>query len=245
MSHSALAEVVHRPWPLPTGPWVWRQTWHDLVFLHWPVSASSLRGLVPDGLTVDEHGGSAWVALTPFWMSDVALRGLPALPGVSSFPELNVRTYVRHGDRPGVWFFSLDAANHLAVLAARRLFRLPYVYAHMRVRPMGARIHYSSRRPTGEGFLATYEPLGPVQRAPPGSLEHFLTERYCLYAMSRSGELYRADIHHVPWPLQSARVAIAHNEMLEVNQLTVRGQPMKHYAKRLDVVIWPPKALVR
>lgn len=239
MSHSALAETDHRPWPLPTSPWIWRQTWHDLAFLHWPVSVASLRGLVPKALTIDEHSGSAWVAVTPFWMSDVALRGLPPLPGAASFPELNVRTYVRHNDRPGVWFFSLDAASRLAVWAARRLFKLPYVYAHMRVRPMGARIHYSSHRPTGPGFLAHYEPVGPVHRTVPGSLEHFLTERYCLYALSRAGMLYRADIHHGRWPLQSARVEVSQNELLEANRLSVVGTPLKHYAKRLDVVIWP------
>jgi uncharacterized protein YqjF (DUF2071 family) len=245
LGHPALQEVGHRPWPLPTSAWLWRQTWHDLVFLHWPVPASRLRPLVPKALTIDEHSGSAWVAVTPFWMSDVALRGLPPFPGASSFPELNVRTYVAHGDRAGVWFFSLDAASRLAVWAARRLFRLPYVYAHMRVRPMGARIHYSSHRPTGEGFLAHYEPIGPVHRTVTGSLEHFLTERYCLYALSRAGELYRADIHHVPWPLQSARVEVTQNDMLAANQLDVDGAPMKHYAKRLDVVIWPIRAVVR
>ncbi|MGH7714093.1 MAG: YqjF family protein, partial [Gemmatimonadaceae bacterium] len=178
MTHPAFREVDHRPWPLPSEPWVWRQVWHDLAFLHWHVAPDAIRHLVPKELTLDEFDGQAWVAVTPFWMSDVALRGVPSLPGVSSFPEVNVRTYVRHGDRRGVWFFSLDAASHLAVWVAQHLFRLPYVYAHMRVRPLGARILYSSRRPSGPGFLANYEPVGPVRRAVPGSLEHFLTERY-------------------------------------------------------------------
>ncbi len=200
---------------------------------------------MPEALTIDEHQGTAWVAVAPFWMSGVALRGVPALPGISSFPELNVRTYVRHHDRPGVWFFSLDTASRLAVLAARRLFRLPYVFAHMRVRPMGARIYYSLRRPAGPGFRAHYEPVGPVKRAAPGTLEHFLTERYCLYAVSRAGHLYRADIHHVPWPLQSARVEVSQNDLLAANRLRVDGAPVAHYAKRLDVVIWPLQALVR
>ena len=105
----------HRPWPLPSGPWVMKQIWHDLVFAHWPVANDALRGLVPQGLTLDTWGGQSWVAVTPFRMSGVRAPGLPALPGLSRFPELNVRTYVTYGGKPGVYFFSLDAANLPAV----------------------------------------------------------------------------------------------------------------------------------
>ncbi len=234
-------ESAHRPWALPVRPWIGEQTWNDLAFLHWPVSAAAVRPLVPAPLAIDQHEGTAWVAVTPFWMSGVALRGWPALPGVSTFPELNVRTYVTLGDRPGVWFFSLDAGSALAVWAARLAYHLPYVRARMRVRPAGASIDYHSERPCGAGFSATYEATGPVFRAAPGSLAHWLTERYCLYARSSSGGLYRAEIHHVPWPLRPGRAEVRRNDLLAVNRLSVSGEPaLVHFAKRLEVLVWLP-----
>ncbi|MGQ0643196.1 MAG: YqjF family protein [Gemmatimonadaceae bacterium] len=245
MSHPAFREVGHRPWPIPDDPWVWSQSWNQLAFLHWPVPQAQIRPLVPDDLIVEEFDGSAWVAVVPFAVTGATLRLVPPLPGLSTFPETNVRTYVRHGDRPGAWFFSLDADSHLSVLGGRWLFDLPYVYAEMRARRTGTRIDYVSRRSTGERFAASYEPTGPGQRALPGSLEHFLTERYCLYAQSRGGGLYRAEIHHLPWPLQPARASIEQNDLLAVNGLSVSGAPIVHYAERQDVAIWPLRALVR
>ena len=241
MSHPALNAVAHRPWPLPAEPWVWRQTWNDLAFLHWPIDAARLQPLVPRGLSLEQFDGKAWVAVTPFWMSGVTLRGVPPLPALSTFPELNVRTYVRHGDRPGIWFFSLDAANRLAVIAAQMLFLLNYVHARMKIvhKGNGRGIDYFSKRSSGAVFLASYEPTGAVQHTQPGTLEHFLTERYCLYAQSSDGQLHRAEIHHAPWPLQPARADIRHNDMLEVNRISVEGEPVVHYAARLDVIIWP------
>jgi hypothetical protein len=230
----------HRPWPPPAEPWAWRQTWHDLLFLHWPVAAGVLRSLVPSPLQVQEFSGSAWVAVTPFWMSGVTPRHWPALPALSRFPELNVRTYVTLGDRPGVWFFSLDAGNRLAVWVARRRYRLPYVHARMTVHRAGGRIAYRSVRPGGTGFEATYEPAGPPQASEPGTLAHWLTERYCLYARRRRGGLYRAEIHHAPWPLQPATAEVRRNDMLRVHAIADDGPPLHaHYARRLDVVVWP------
>ena len=244
MGHPAFRETAHRPWPLPSGPWVWRQVWHDLAFLHWPVPPSLVAPLIPRGLTVDEYDGQAWIAVVPFWMSGVTMRGVPPLPGLSSFPELNVRTYVRHGDRPGVWFFSLDATSRLTVFGGRLLFMLPYCYAVMHAEQREARIRYSSMRSAETRFVASYGPSGPVQKAEPGSLTHFLTERYRLYA-SDGNTISFADIHHVQWPLQPGEVEIERNDMLAANRLSAAGAPMVHVANRLDVVIWPLKKLVR
>jgi len=126
-------EVVHRPWPLPRGHWTNAQTWERLAFLHWPVDGDAVRRLVPAGLELDLYDGAAWLGITPFEVTGFRLRGGPPLPGVSSFPELNVRTYVTRDDKPGVWFFSLDADSRLAVEAARRLYKLPYFRAAMSV----------------------------------------------------------------------------------------------------------------
>ena len=244
LTHPALASRDHRPWPLPSGPWLWEQVWNDLAFLHWPVPASLVAPLIPSGLTVDEYDGHAWIAVVPFWMSGVTMRGVPPIPGLSAFPELNVRTYVRHGDRPGIWFFSLDAASRLTVFGGRLLFSLPYFYASMHVEECEGRVHYSSMRSADARFVGSYRATGPVQKTAPGSLEHFLTERYRLYAAHRD-ELSFADIHHMPWPLQRAEVETERNDMLAANRLSADGAPIVHFAKRLDVVIWPLQRLVR
>jgi len=236
---SAPASGRDQPVDRGAGPALWRQTWHDLAFLHWPVPPALRRPLIPEPLAIDTFEGSAWVALTPFWMSGVTLRGLPAFPGLSTFPEMNVRTYVRLNDQPGVWFFSLDAANRLAVGMARRLFHLPYVHARMRVGRLGAQLLYASRRRDGTSFVGSYEPAGPVIRFLPGTREHFLTERYRLYARSPRGNLYRAEIDHEPWPLQPARATLERNDLLAAHGIAAEGEPLVHYARRLDVKIWP------
>lgn len=170
------------------------------------------------------------------------MRRWPALPGTSRFPELNVRTYVALDERPGVWFFSLDAANRLAVWTARRLFHLPYAYARMRVRHSGAEVDYRSTRPSGPEFEASYGPRGLPARTEPGSLDYWFTERYCLYAQGREGHLYRADIHHQPWPLQAAEADVRRNDMLGVHGMVVQGPaPQQHFAHRLEVVVWSPE----
>lgn len=227
-----------RPLDTAAGQARWRQTWHHLCFLHWPVPVNLLRLSVPTALDIDTHDGTAWLAVTPFWMSGVTLTGFPDVPWLSSFAELNVRTYVRHRDGPGVWFFSLDAGSYLAVLAARALFHLNYVYARMKVELKGDGIGYFSQRPDGATFAASYRPVGEPVRSAPGSLEAFLTERYRLYAWSK-GRLYRSEIDHVPWPLQPAEADVGRNDLPAVNGLRVEGQPLAHYARRLDVRIWP------
>jgi uncharacterized protein YqjF (DUF2071 family) len=218
----------------------WRQTWHELGFLHWRVEAARLRSLIPFGLTLEEFDGSAWVAVTPFWMSGVTLRGMPALPFLSRFAELNTRTYVARDGISGVWFFSLDAASRLAVLAARALFHLPYHFARMSHQTIDGVVHYRSHRPGGPHFEARYAPKGPKSLSQPGTVEHWLTERYCLYA-SRAGRLYRAPIQHVPWPLQVGEAEIEGNQMLTGQGIPVGGPPqLVHYAERLEVLIGSP-----
>jgi hypothetical protein len=239
-AHPSLQRLAHRPWAIPTAPWLFRQTWHDLLFAHWPVPAPVLRPLLPPSLTLQEFSGSAWVAITPFWMSGVRFRNRLPLPGASRFEELNVRTYVTVGNRPGVWFFSLDAASRMAVWGARRFYRLPYVHARMSHEDVGGKIAYRSQRRDGTRFEVRYQPTGPVAPSRPGTLEHWLTERYCLYAHRGAGPLYRAEIHHEPWPLQPATAAIGHNDLLEVHGIAASGPPAcLHYSRRLEVIVWP------
>src|SRR5688572_17977314 len=180
MTHPALSRQGHRPWPVPASEWQWRQSWLDLLFLHWPVPAAALRPLIPAALELQERDGAAWLGLVPFRMEGVMRRPLPDLPWVSAFPELNVRTYVELDGKPGVWFLSLDATNALAVWAARRFFHLPYFRADMRLSQSGDSIDYvSARRQSSFAFRGAYRPLGAVYDSAPGTLENFLTERYC------------------------------------------------------------------
>jgi uncharacterized protein len=240
--HPAFTRLEHRPWPPPSVPWRWRQSWLDLLFAHWPVPSSLVRRLVPSGLGVDEFEGTTWVGVVPFRMAGVMRRPLPDLPWVSAFPELNLRVYVERDGQPGVWFLSLDAGNPLAVWAARRWFHLPYHDARMTLTEREGRIVYRSERRSREPvrFAAEYTPTSPVYEAQPGTLEHWLTERYCLYAQAPDGSLYRGEIHHVPWPLQRAEATINFNELAEPHGFSLDGPPVHlHFARRLDVVVWP------
>jgi uncharacterized protein YqjF (DUF2071 family) len=231
-----LSFTDHRPWKLPSGSWLMVQGWYNLLFAHWSVPKESLRLLVPEPLALDTYEGSAWVGITPF---DLRLRprGLPVL---SHFPELNCRTYVLYGDKPGIFFFSLDAGSWPAVWGARTLFRLPYFHAKTKVRTCNGLVNYSSHREgTPASFVAAYGSEGPVYRAQPGSLEHWLTERYCLYTYSHK-RLFRGDIHHLPWPLQQASGEIAENTLATANGIRLPStEPLLHFSRELDVLIWP------
>jgi uncharacterized protein len=224
----------HRPWPLPEGPWVQAQTWVDLAFLHWRLDEDALRRHVPPTVTLETFDGAAWLGITPFLLTGFRLRGMPPLPRVSTFPELNVRTYVRHGDRPGIWFFTLDAGSTLAVEAAKRLYRLPYSRARMSYERSGDHVHLESAR-AGATFAARYRGDGDLFHAAPGSLEHFLTERYCLYTED-GGRLYRAEIHHPPWDLQHGEAAVDLNTMAPVK--LPDDAPHVLFSPRQDVVVW-------
>jgi uncharacterized protein YqjF (DUF2071 family) len=239
--------VAHRPWPLPRRRWIMRQTWNDLLFSHWPLHPDQLRPKLPPGLTLDLFDGRAWLGIVPFEMADVAPRAMPALPWLSRFPELNVRTYVTVDDTPGVYFFSLDAASRLAVLGARALLNLPYYLASMQIERR-AHVRYRSRRAGAAGglgeFTATYQPAGATFQPSRGSLEYFLTERYCLYGASRHGALYRLEIHHPPWDLQPAEAEIARNTMADAAGMTLpRGAPLLHFARQQRMIAWPSSTI--
>jgi uncharacterized protein YqjF (DUF2071 family) len=220
------------------------QSWHNVLFAHWPVPTDWLAPIVPAEFEIDRFDGSAWVGIVPFYMTNVSARAVPALPWISYFPELNVRTYVQRDGKPGVFFFSLDAASVLAVHAARVLFNLPYHAAAMTVRSSGDGIYYASRRPapgTAAEFIATYQANGPAFTAKPGSLEYFLTERYCLYGRTHRGHPFRLEIHHPPWVLQAAQSSIGRNTVAKASGIQLPDTPpLQHFAKRQDMVAWWP-----
>lgn len=232
---AVVEHTAHRPWPVPDGAWANGQTWVDLAFLHWRVEPEQLAKLIPPPLELETFDDTAWLGITPFVLRDFRVRGVPPVPWLSTFPELNVRTYVTRDGKPGIWFFSLDAASTLAVEGAKRLYRLPYRRAQMSARRIGDRIHYESAR-SGAAFSGAYRGVGPLFQAAPGSLEEFLVERYCLYTAD-GGRAFRADIHHAPWDLQRGEARIDLNTMSPV-QLPDE-EPHVLFSPRLDVVVWP------
>ena len=238
-----------RPRPMPPGRWAMTQRWNDLLFAHWRVPAAQVTALLPEGLHADTFDGSAWLGVVPFWMDRIRVRGLPAVPGARSFPELNLRTYVRdpRTGTPGVYFFSLDGANLVAVLTARTFYNLPYYWAQMRIEEHANQgfTFYSRRRfaPEPVIFKARYRGLGPTRKLAEnraGPLEYFLTERYCLFTHNRSGALVRAKVHHVPWPLEEAQAEIERNDLPASIGIKLEEQdPVLHYSRRLAVYMWP------
>ena len=244
-----LAHHAHRPWPLPSKPWLMRQEWNRLLFAHWSLDPAAIRPLLPSNLELDLRDGRAWVAITPFFLSGLSLRRFPPIPGFSSFPELNVRTYVRYDGKPGVFFFSLDAGSAVAVFGARAMYGLPYFFATMRIRVSRAdySVHYEClRRFRGKeaDFRGQYKPSGPQYQALPGSLEQFLVERYCLYSVV-GRRLYRAEIHHLPWALQPATAEISQNSMACSAGIDLPDEPpLLHYAHHLKVLVWWPERLL-
>jgi uncharacterized protein len=238
-----LEKTSHRPWPPPRGPWLQAQTWRDLLFAHWSLDPDVLRPAVPAQLPIDTFAGRAWIAVTPFEVTGLRPHGTPPVPRLSRFAETNVRTYTTVDGKPGIWFFSLDAASRLAVAAARLAYRLPYFHARMSIERAAGEIAYATRRTAGEAALGLrYRPTEPAVAPRPGTLEHFLTERYCLYTVDERRRIRRAEIHHPPWQLQQATADIGLNTMAAPLGLDLHAdEPMLHFAARQDVLIWAPK----
>lgn len=243
-----LEQAAHRPYPLQKGFWIMRQVWNDLLFAHWPVAPEMMRPLIPPSLDLDTFEGACWVGVVPFHMTNVQVRGLPPIPLTSHFAELNVRTYVVYQGRPGVYFFSLDAASAPAVWAARTFFHLPYFNARMPFKVEGDTVTYSSTRTHRNApparLEATYGPTGKIELATPGSIAEWLTARYNLLTTDARHRVYRGEIHHTAWPLQPAQADFKVNTLAQAAGIALPDQsPLLHFAKRLEVLIWPLHAV--
>lgn len=237
----------YRPYPAPARSFAMHQSWHELAFLHWRVPYDALRPHVPASLPLDIIDGSAWIGIVPFEMRDVRPRFLPAVPGVSFFPELNVRTYVTLQNRPGVFFFSLDAANPIAVEIARALFHLPYQNATMECLVHDQTVSYGSTRTDSRGapayFRARYRPVGASFVAPRDSLEYSLTARYCLYTTDPRDRVLRVEIHHPPWQLQHGECEIETNTMGAQIGLELDVPDHILFTKQIKMVSWLAKPI--
>jgi len=215
--------------------------------MHWPVNAALLAEQLPEQIRpyLDFHNGQAWLGIASFNLSHQRIRGMPQIPGLSEFPEINVRTYINYKGKPGVYFFSLDAGNALAVFGAQVGLNLPYHRADMTFSVSQNETRMISERLSGPSakLAATYHPTGPVFKPEEGSLAHFLTERYCFYNIMLGGALCRVENHHQPWPLQDANAKVAINTMATPIGFELGNAPLLHYSKKLDVVFWAPELL--
>ncbi|GAC1435971.1 MAG: DUF2071 domain-containing protein [Thermoanaerobaculia bacterium] len=236
----------------PDATVVMHQTWHHLLFLHWEIPRADLQSLVPAGLTIDTFEGNAYIALVPFTITGARPVLLPPVPGISNFHEVNVRTYVhREGRDPGVWFFSLDASNSIAVAAARAAYKLPYFFARIECEAsketlpkVTFRSHRDDARGTSPAYLHTaYSPVeGPVAPAKVGSLEHFLIERYILYAQDEDHGLHRARVHHAPYAVQRAEVKELDETLVwAAGVRRADAVPIRHYAREIQVKVYAPE----
>ena len=246
--HTQSPDTPHPPTgrPRPAGHVVMYQQWQDLLFLHWIYPAEAIQATLPEGLTVDTFDGKAYLGVVPFFMRNTRPRFLPAVPGISNFLELNLRTYVR--DRagvPGVWFYSLDANQWLAVKIARHLFHLPYEHAKMKAtRTLEGRIRFESLRADmpadGRRCVFDYAAGAALPPQPGGSLEFFLVERYLLYSSAPDG-LRRGTVHHEPYPLCHADLSEWDENLLPMNGFAPTGRPPDHVlmSRGVDVDIYP------
>jgi uncharacterized protein YqjF (DUF2071 family) len=237
--------TAHRTAPMPRRPWLVNMAWRDLLFAHWRLDPAAVRARVPQPLELETHDGAAWVGVIPFVM-DFAVRSVPVMLAT---PEINVRTYVRFGGIPGVYFFSLDLASVVGVLGARIGYGLPYWPAQMWARRVPLddvgeeyEVRYGTARVANRAdFWGCYRPIGPAFTAAPGTVEHFVTERYCLYNVER-GKVYRVPIHHLPWLLQPAEAEIVRNNMAAAAGITLPDSaPLLHFARELEVLAWTPE----
>ena len=223
------------------APWVMRMRWVDLLFAHWPMPVAALRPLVPSMLEIETFDGTAWLGIVPFRMEDVAPRFLPAPPRRRPVPELNVRTYVRHRGRSGVWFLSLDAASRLAVEGARLGFHLPYFRradvgrARWTLDRVPVRANGRARPRSGARRSLSARPVRPLSAAP-GSLDAWLTERRALFAVDSNRHVMLGKIRHPRWPLQPAEAEFRVNTMAAAHGLELPAvPPLLHFARRIDV----------
>jgi uncharacterized protein YqjF (DUF2071 family) len=248
----SILTAEHRPWPLPRTPWLMTQTWHDLLFAHWPVPCEAVQSLLPPGVDVDTCDGRAWLGVVAFRLSAIRLHGLPEIPMLSGFPEVNVRTYVTSGGTPGVYFLSLDADNPLVATIARPWFHLAYHKAQIDMVWARGLINFASRRnraarggPAAE-IRVSYTPCSAPFSAAPGTLEHWLTERYCYYAVDRRARTFRCEIRHPPWLLQTATAMIRENTMVLASGVDLpQRPPLLHYSPLMKALIWQPARLTR
>lgn len=242
-------DISHRPWPLPSKKWIMKQTWKNLFFAHWPIPVEYLRPYIPSSLHIDTFDGSAWLGVVAFEMEGIYFRGLKAMSVTPKFTEINVRTYVHFNGKPGVYFLSLDVGDRASLLIASRWYRLPYQPAQITFKREKDTFHIQSIRNQKTinpiEFMGEFVPLSDVYYPQKGTLDHWATERYCLFSTDKLGkQLYCGEIHHSAWPIQKVEGAIDRNSLFTPFQLRPsETKPIVHYSRGLDTLFWNIKRI--
>jgi uncharacterized protein YqjF (DUF2071 family) len=222
---------------MPIRPWVWRQTWNDLLLLHWPVPSAAIRPLIPPALNLHRFDGTAWVGLSAFWIHGQQIRSLPWLRR-TEYPALSVHTFVIRNGKPGLWFLTLGGGSRMDVWLGRHLLRLPFTPLGITVDRSVARVHHRAVRPDGAVFEAHYSPIGEVVSPVPGTLAHWLTERYAIYSVGSGNRLFCSEVHHMRWPIQPVSASVKRNDLLPPG---AQGSPASvFYTPRVELVGWDP-----
>lgn len=231
-------ETDQRPFPIRNNRWVMTQVWKQLLFCHWPVPADLLKEYIPPQLELDVFDGQAWLGIIPFQVEDMRLRGLPQLPYLSTYLELNVRTYVTYKGTPGIYFFNLDANKWMDVLGARIFAFLPYRKASMKMEVKGQHTCFQSNYNQNELLDIVYHPVSEPILPSKSSLEFWLFERYCFYTpMGKS--IFRGDIHHDRWRVRKAEAEVRKNTIVPFIPETYKERPpLLHFSDKKQVFVW-------
>ncbi|MFC5541612.1 MAG: DUF2071 domain-containing protein [Bacilli bacterium] len=220
-------------------PWLMKQTWSDILFLHYPVKKEVLELHLPPNLELDTYEGTGWVTIVPYMMKASGFRGLPSIPMGAGIPGINVRTYVKAGEKPGIYFFKLAIRNRLAAIAAKSFFQLPYLYMDISLRRTGETVCFESRAHPIP-LVCEYRVQSPASPVEKGSLGEWLLERYCFYTTGPKGKLLRGDIFHESWIIQNIDLIGMENNIFSTFRLNPQSfRPVIHYSKQLNVHFWP------
>lgn len=243
MTVSLIKNTAHPYCSMPSKKWIMRQSWKNLIFVHWPLNPERLRMHIPPSLQIDTFNGSAWLGIVVFEMGGIYPRGLSTLSITSAFPEINVRTYVRYNEKPGVYFLSLDVGDWASLTIAKRWLHLPYHPAKISIQKLKSTFHCSSIRQSSKHEPIIYEgihtPISEIFFPQEGSLDHWLTERYCFFSTNKKARLYCCEIHHAPWPLQLGKTEVKQNTLFSPFHIDLTGtQPITHFSKGVDSLIW-------
>jgi uncharacterized protein len=233
----------HRSWPVPSKNWIMRQTWKNVFFAHWPILPERLRPSIPSTLEIETYQQMAWLGVVIFEIEGIYFRGLSPISVVLKFPEVNLRTYVQHKEKPGVFFLSLDVANWASLSIAKRWYHLPYCKAKISYRKEGNIFHCQSVRKGNSNipitFKGSFTPDSVSYFPEEGTIDHWLTERSCLYSQDRRGNIYCGDIHHKPWPLQKATAEISNNTLPTPFGINIsEKKPILHFSNGVDTLFW-------
>ncbi|MBS4197060.1 YqjF family protein [Lederbergia citri] len=236
----------HRPYPIPSKYWIMRQKWRDVLFMHLPIKPEKLQPYIPSAVEIDTFEDYAWLGVIVFKIDGIFPRGFPPVSIRPAFPEINLRTYVRCNDKPGIYFLSLDVDDWTSCSLAKRWLHVPYHPAKISFQKIEQSYHFESNRNHHIPIICkgSYTPKSEIFYPENMTLDHWLTERYCFFSHNQKSNVYCLDIHHHPWPLQRAEATIHSNDLCRPFNFDFENEtPIFHYSQGVDALIWNIKKI--